>query len=48
MFSRAQLKAEMPELPFGRIGAKLGEIWRSLTADEKKPFEEKANIDRQR
>jgi len=45
---RARLKEERPDLPFGRIGARLGEIWRSLSADEKKPYEEKANIDRQR
>lgn len=45
---RSKLKKENPSLPFGKIGAKLGEIWRNLTADEKRPYEESAAADRER
>uniref|UniRef100_A0A6V3KBS6 HMG box domain-containing protein n=2 Tax=Lotharella globosa TaxID=91324 RepID=A0A6V3KBS6_9EUKA len=45
---RPRLKAEFPDLPFGKIGAKLGEIWRDLRPDEKRPFEMQAAMDRQR
>lgn len=45
---RAELKKEHPELPFGQLGAKLGEMWRSMSQQEKKPFEEKAAQDRER
>jgi hypothetical protein len=29
---RAQLKKEEPNLPFGKLGARLGELWRNLSA----------------
>jgi len=45
---RAKLKEEHPELPFGKLGAKLGEMWRVMTADEKKPYETRASNDRDR
>mmetsp|Transcript_10810 Transcript_10810/g.16095 ORF Transcript_10810/g.16095 Transcript_10810/m.16095 type:complete len:171 (-) Transcript_10810:200-712(-) len=45
---RPRLKEEFPELAFGKIGAKLGEIWRDLRPDEKRPFEVQAAMDRQR
>lgn len=45
---RAELKAQNPDLPFGKIGAKLGEIWRQMTPDEKKPYEDRASVDRER
>jgi len=45
---RDELKRESPDLPFGKIGAKLGEMWRSMSAEEKKPFEDKAAEDRER
>ena len=45
---RAELKKEHPDLPFGKIGAKLGEVWRNMSADEKKPYEDKAAKDRER
>lgn len=28
---RGELKNQLPELAFGKIGAKLGEIWRNMT-----------------
>jgi len=45
---RAQLKEEHPELPFGQLGAKLGEIWRNLGPEDKKPYEDQAAADRER
>ena len=45
---RGELKQENPELPFGKIGAKLGEIWRMMTPEEKKPYEDRATVDRER
>jgi len=45
---RGELKQENPDLPFGKIGAKLGEIWRMMTPEEKKPYEDKASVDRER
>lgn len=45
---RPKLKAENPDLSFGKIGARLGEIWRSLSVEEKKPYEDFAAGDRDR
>lgn len=45
---RGELKKQFPELPFGKIGAKLGEIWRNMTVEEKKPYEDRATLDRER
>lgn len=45
---RARVKQENPELPFGQIGAKLGEVWRNMSADEKQPYEDRAGVDRER
>ena len=45
---RSKLKKENPDLAFGKIGAKLGEIWRALTPEEKRPYEERAASDRER
>lgn len=45
---RAQLKEERPDLPFGQLGAKLGEMWRELSNEQKKPYETQASMDRDR
>eukprot|EP00466_Bigelowiella_natans_P004903 jgi/Bigna1/43386/e_gw1.77.31.1 len=45
---RAHLKRERPDLPFGKLGAKLGEMWRDMSAEDRKPFEVKAASDRER
>lgn len=45
---RAQLKKSRPDLPFGQLGASLGEIWRKMPAEEKKPYENRAFVDRER
>lgn len=46
--NRPILKAESPDLAFGKIGSKLGELWRRLTSEQKRPYEIKAGLDRQR
>lgn len=45
---RPKLKEDHPELPFGKLGARLGEIWRTLTPEQKKPYESRASMDRER
>lgn len=45
---RARLKQERPDLPFGKVGAQLGDIWRQMSAEEKKPYEDRAASDRER
>ena len=45
---RPDLKKKFPDLPFGKIGAKLGDMWRNFNAEEKKPYEERASNDRER
>ncbi len=45
---RSKLKEEHPELPFGKLGAKLGEIWRQMPQEQKKPYEDRASMDRER
>ena len=45
---RNELKYENPELPFGKIGAKLGEMWRNMSQEEKRPYDDRAAVDRER
>jgi hypothetical protein len=45
---RAQLKNENPEMPFGQLGKRLGDLWRTMTAEEKRPYEDLASGDRDR
>lgn len=45
---RNELKYENPDLPFGKIGAKLGEMWRNMSPEEKRPYDDKAAVDRER
>jgi hypothetical protein len=45
---RPVLKKENTELSFGKIGARLGEMWRNLSAEGKKPYEDRAAADRER
>lgn len=45
---RGALKEERPDLQFGKLGAKLGEMWRCMSAEEKKPYEIRASGDRDR
>ena len=45
---RAQLKQDRPDLPFGQLGKRLGEMWRSMSNEEKKHYEDRATGDRDR
>lgn len=45
---RGELKQQLPELAFGRLGAKLGEMWRNMTPNDKQPYEDRATLDRDR
>eukprot|EP00523_Entomoneis_sp_CCMP467_P002890 CAMPEP_0168744866 /NCGR_PEP_ID=MMETSP0724-20121128/14316_1 /TAXON_ID=265536 /ORGANISM="Amphiprora sp., Strain CCMP467" /LENGTH=77 /DNA_ID=CAMNT_0008792547 /DNA_START=73 /DNA_END=306 /DNA_ORIENTATION=- len=38
---RAKVKEDNPDLSFGGIGKKLGEMWRALTDDEKEAYKGK-------
>lgn len=35
---RPKVKEDFPDLTFGGIGKKLGELWRELDADEKEAY----------
>ena len=45
---RAQLKLDRPDLPFGQLGKRLGEMWRSMPPEEKRMYEDRATGDRDR
>lgn len=38
---RAKVKEENPEITFGGIGKKLGEMWRALTDKEKQAYKDR-------
>ncbi|KAH3682519.1 hypothetical protein WICPIJ_006510 [Wickerhamomyces pijperi] len=46
--NRDLVREENPGISFGGVGKLLGEKWKALTADEKKPYEEKAEADKKR
>lgn len=46
--NRDIVRAENPEASFGDLGRLLGERWKSLSADEKAPYEQKAIADKKR
>ncbi|EEB08448.1 high-mobility group non-histone chromatin protein [Schizosaccharomyces japonicus yFS275] len=48
MSNREKIKEENPEATFGQIGSLLGKKWKTLTAVEKEPYEEKARKDKER
>jgi HMG (high mobility group) box len=39
--NRTKVKEENPEMTFGQIGKKLGEMWRALTDKEKQDFKDR-------
>jgi len=45
---RDQVISENPAANFGEIGKIIGAKWRALVVEDRKPFEEKANIERER
>ncbi|ODV81707.1 Non-histone chromosomal protein 6 [Suhomyces tanzawaensis NRRL Y-17324] len=46
--TRDIVRAENPGVSFGQVGKLLGERWKKLTADEKVPYETKADADKKR
>lgn len=46
--NRDIVRAENPGIAFGQVGKLLGEKWKALTADEKTPYEKKAEEDKKR
>ena len=45
---RAQIQTEYPNMKITEVSAKLGEIWRDMTDEEKAPYVEKSKSDRDR
>jgi hypothetical protein len=45
---RPKVKAQNPEMSFGDMGKKLGEMFRALTPEEKRKYEKKAEDDKDR
>jgi len=41
---RGEIKTENPNVSFGEIGKKLGTAWQLLNQEERKPYEEKAQL----
>lgn len=46
--NRATLKSEHPDLSFGELAKLLGEKWKTLSSEEKQPYEEQALQDKER
>ena len=40
---RAKVKEENPDMKFGDISKKVGEMWKALSEEEKKPYQEMAD-----
>jgi hypothetical protein len=45
---REQIKTENPGIAFGEVGKKLGELWKTLTPEDKAPYDAKAEEDKGR
>lgn len=45
---RPEVKENNPGIAFGDVGKKLGEMWKSLTADDKIPYDKLATKDKAR
>ncbi|OMJ29543.1 Non-histone chromosomal protein 6 [Smittium culicis] len=45
---REQVKRENPEATFGQLGKLMGDKWKSMTDEQKKPYAIKAEIDKKR
>ncbi|GMI02367.1 hypothetical protein TrLO_g14125 [Triparma laevis f. longispina] len=45
---RAEIKAENPDISFGELSKKTGEVWKSLSVEDKQPFEDLAAEDKER
>jgi len=45
---REQVKADNPNISFGQIGKVLGEQWKNMDEEDRKPYDEKAAKDKER
>lgn len=45
---RPKIKAENPDISFGDLGKRIGELYRALTPEEKEPYEKMATNDKKR
>ncbi|KAI5837275.1 high mobility group box domain-containing protein, partial [Morchella snyderi] len=45
---RENVRSENPGIAFGQVGKVLGERWKALTPLQRKPYEDKAQIDKER
>ncbi|RKP19332.1 HMG-box, partial [Rozella allomycis CSF55] len=43
---RSEMAKKHPELTFGQVSSKLGELWKSMNFVERRPFVDEANKDR--
>ncbi|KAJ5132799.1 non-histone chromosomal protein 6 [Penicillium atrosanguineum] len=46
--NRDKVREENPGITFGQVGKSLGDKWKALTESERKPYDEKAAIDKKR
>ncbi|CAI4055414.1 hypothetical protein SKDZ_02G1970 [Saccharomyces kudriavzevii ZP591] len=46
--NRDIVRSENPDVTFGQVGRILGEKWKALTAEDKQPYESKAQADKKR
>lgn len=46
--NRDIVRAEHPGITFGQVGKFLGDKWKSMTAEDKEPYESKAAADKKR
>lgn len=45
---RPEVKEKYPDMKFGEVGKKLGEMWNNLSDDKKEPYKQKALKDKER
>jgi len=45
---RDKVKAENPGIAFGEVGKKIGEMWKTLSAEDKAPYDAQADEDKKR
>ncbi|GES58528.1 non-histone chromosomal protein 6 [Aspergillus terreus] len=46
--NRDKVREENPGITFGQVGKMLGEKWKALSEDDRRPYEEKAAADKKR
>jgi len=45
---RENVREENPGISFGQVGKLLGERWKALSETQRRPYEEKAQVDKKR